>query len=290
VTLPPGWRLFSSLTKREAEALLATYLAGLPERASAFIEEVRRLGGPADQLDYTRESLVPLWGWFIASQRLPDTPVDEEVMRASDPPWWFDFHVPLGMELGPGLAMLVTLLAAYVATIAVRERPSARWVVGSKRSDVDFRMPLLDTNAVVPWPIDTNLVVITLHALGPEKLRAYPKRLQEIYDARTSTWSPADQASVPEVPAYVVGAREDVELTHEISFDDVIAHKQGRRVARFVKLLLSEPDIDAVHHEDRDLILVNAPGLADDELTAIVDRLWRTAATAMSAHAQPKVD
>jgi len=114
--------LLDDLPAAEARALLERYVSGRAERLETFMAEVRRRGGPADSLDESIESLVPLWSWFLAEHRprrwfggphrMPSSPTADAVMRAGDPPWWYDFHPQFAQEMGPYLARLVTGLAA----------------------------------------------------------------------------------------------------------------------------------------------------------------------------------
>ena len=95
----------SELPASEARVIFNGYVAGQPERLAAFVAEVRRRGGPAE-LDYSLESLDPLWSWFIAEHRprrwfagphrVPLSPVPDAVMRSADPPWWYEMHPPSG--------------------------------------------------------------------------------------------------------------------------------------------------------------------------------------------------
>ena len=65
------------------------------------------------------------------------------------------------------------------------------------------------------------------------------------------------------------------ELTRadRIELDDGIA-RQDRRVRRLVTALEADDRIDAIVQEDREVILVLAPGLEADAVQAIADGSW----------------
>ncbi len=178
---PPGYRLFDDLSRTEAQALLDAYMAGLPHRVDAFVDEVRREGGPVDRLDFSGASMRPAWTWFLAAHRLPTVPVTDETMRNSDPPWWYDFHPPLGQQLGLDLARLVTNLAAYLATAVIRAHPDATWVLGRNKRMANYNMPLLHIPGRGESTIDNNLISMAIKGLKGEVLRADPGRLEQLY-------------------------------------------------------------------------------------------------------------
>ena len=137
-------RAYSEQSRTEALALLDRIVAEVPVDAAALIDDVRRRGGPADALDYSRDSLLALWAWFLESNTLPRPPATNAEMRASDPPWWYDFtQVLAGRELGPDLSRLATRIAAYFAATLIRHRPESTWVLDDDRKSIRYNEPLL---------------------------------------------------------------------------------------------------------------------------------------------------
>jgi hypothetical protein len=98
---------FASMSADEAGAHYREYVESNADRADAFARAV----GPA--LDYTEESLVPLWEWVLAKPALGD----EELIEG---------------------------LGAYLAEVALRNVPDARWILWrNDEDDVDHNMPLV---------------------------------------------------------------------------------------------------------------------------------------------------
>ncbi len=277
-----GYRLFDDLSREDAKALLEDYVAGVPLRIAAFLDEVERAGGPADRLDFSRASMRPIWAWFLASHHLPEVPVSDDAMRSAQPPWWYDFHAPLGQRLGPELAGLVTNLAAYLADAIIRAHPDAIWVLGRDKRMANYNMPLLRVPGRGESTLDQNLITLGSRGLRGDVGPADPGRLERLYD-----WWVGDEATVdtPMPAQYSVGAVEsgpDAGFTHVITFDDVIAHEQEHRVEALVDLLALEPGVLRAVQEDREIILLRAPRLVLLELEATVARAWEATGGAVS--------
>lgn len=281
----PWYRPLSDYTKQEAEALLARYVAEYPARLEAFRAEVLRRGGPAEGLELHRDALVPLWTWFVPNHELPPEPVPEAVVRAADPPWWFEFHTTYAMELGPDLARFATLLAAHLAAVAIAERPGSRFVRIADRRRAYYNYPALAVAGAVEWPVDITCVIFIIHALGqdlPEKLRGRdPEGLRRhyTYHVPEAGFQPPPPPPRPTRP-YDVDVLEPPigPYSHELVFDDAVAHWAEARIGRFIAELEASPGITAVLHEDRELVRFAAPDLPLEAVVRLVDQAWRAAA------------
>lgn len=269
-----GPRRWSELTGPEAREVFDTYVSTHPDRLAEFFDEVKGRDGPVVALDFSRESLRVLWPWVMATV-VPRATNDYE-MRISDPPWWYDFHPQLGQRIGPDLARLVTLIAAYVAETIMRRRPGSSWVLDRDPKAADFNQPLLRVEGKGEFLPDLVLVVFANQWANGVIVR--PDRLAELYDLRAGpdSGSPAGQATNPaeKGPPYVVERGADGSFETVISFDEVVAHESGRRIDRLVEALEREPGIERAVHEDREFALVRAPSLDDRALRATVDRVW----------------
>lgn len=177
-------RLYEDLTRQQARALTDAYRAGIDSRAAAAIRAVRDRDGPADRLDLTPDSLVPLWTWFLATFTLPAEPVADEIMRASDPPWWYDFHPPMGQQLGPEIARVITDIAGYVGKAALATLPGTEIVLGGggKRSS-DFQKPLLHVPRYGDIALDIGLVIMTIRGLRHESGMDAPETLKAMIES-----------------------------------------------------------------------------------------------------------
>ncbi len=273
----------SELSAAEARAVFNAYVSGQPDRLSAFLAEVERRGGPAGQLDSSLESLDPLWMWFIEEHRprrwfsgphrLPSSPVPDGVMRA-DPPWWYDFNPQFAQELGPYLARLVTGLADYVFACALRASPASGWALA--RSSAHFRHPIFEIEGRGERDYAAPITMALLGLRGERNTEPEaPRRWLEQWLGMDPAWEAEMERLSRPLGAYVVEPIDDARFTHQLSFDDSVAHRQERKIARLVEALATEAGVEEAVHEDREVVLLRAPGLTTSELESRVSVLWK---------------
>jgi hypothetical protein len=273
--VPTPVRDYADLSKKEAQALFDAYVAAHPRWLEEFFAEVRRRGGPVELLDFSVESLLPLWEWVFANHRLPERPSSDQEMRASDPPYWYEFRPPVGQELGPDLSRFATLLGAYHAEIIFRAKPASRWVIGGggKRAAL-FREPLLEIAGDGELPVTESAVYAMWRSLRGES-DTTPQSLRDRI-ARWLVQIPPGPAA--EAPPYSVEALTDEpgseRFDFEFAFDDAVAHEQEDRVAAFVARLGKAPGIVEAVHEDREIVLDRSPSLSVGTFEPIVARTW----------------
>lgn len=284
------------LSRAEATALFEEVVAGHPRRVAALLDTVATRGGPSDRLDFTRDSLHDLWGWVLETQPLPAAPTSDADMRAGDPPWWYEFYAPLAQRLGPDLARLVSLVAAYLAEIVLRRRAGTTWVLGRDREAADFHMPLLQVPRRSRFSPD--VVVLNVASQWADGTLSGRDRLAEIFDTRAGRDSTDTAAASRDRAGTVTGgagggsagaavgrAARPYSIERGapgrfetvISFDDKAASDAPggvERIERLVAALAREPGVERVVHEDRELVLVRAPRLTGERLAELVDRHW----------------
>ena len=292
MTGPSGAIRLSELPAADARAIFNAYVSGQPERLGAFQEEIRRRGGPAEQLDDSLGSLDPLWRWFIAEHqprrwfsgphRLPSSPVPDEVMRAKDPPWWYDFHPQFAQELGPYLARLVTGLADYIFACALHASPASRWALA--RSSAHFRHPVLQIEGRGERDYASPITMALLGLRGERNTEPEaPRRWLEQWLGMDPAWEAEMERLSRPLGAYIVESIDHARFSHQLSFDDAVAHRQERKIARLVELLAAEAGVEETVHEDREVVLVRAPALSAAELESMVAALWKR----RPSHAEP---
>lgn len=265
------FRRWEGLTADEARAVLDEYLAGRQQRLAAFHEEVRRRDGPIERLDFTRGSLGPLWSWVMATY--PPTPSTDDEMWAADPPWWYSFHAPLGQRIGRDLSRIVTGAAAYFAETVTRTR-ATEWVIGKDRRMADFRQPLLSVHGRGTFLPDA-IVLVAANQWASGTIVS-ERRLLDLYDIWAGPDDPRPEAGEdePRPAPYSVERFDGIDFDAVITFDDVLAHEEEGRLARFVEALDRQEGVERVVWEDREIVLVRAPRLDEVTLRGIVDRLW----------------
>jgi hypothetical protein len=63
-----------------------------------------------------------------------------------------------------------------------------------------------------------------------------------------------------------------------IVFQELLAWEEEDRIDKLADLLDARSEIERAHREDRELVLVDAPGLSFDAVVAIVAEAWELAA------------
>lgn len=272
----PRPRSWASQTASEARATLELVERGHHERAQAFIAAVAKAGGRADQLDGSVDSLVPAWSWLLA-QPHPATPVRDREMRTHDLPWWYRFttrHV--AQQLGPELVWLTTWAADYVALVVFRAVPAARWT-----TDSDRELLLRTAGPAINVHDRVARMLVSAHE-GKDNTAATDLRDAAL---RWHWFTPPPAAEpTPEEPPFAVDFPASRSLVSrllgrspepiEITFADAVAHRESRRVDRFVRSLRALPGVTGAAREDRELVLVRAPHVSQLDLRAAIDRCW----------------
>jgi hypothetical protein len=266
-------RTFDELTKQEALALLRDYVGKRETYITELQSQMRRPGSAGIDLDFDRSSLVDVWMWFLATQQRPGGPVSDEQMRASDPPWWYDFYSPLGRNVGPTVARLVSPIAAYFSETIVRARPASTWTLGSRRDDPGLqRAPVLAVDGGRRFLPDA--VVLTYAARWARGEPAQRDILSSLFGIYTGIPFAAVHADSSMPYSIARGRADDFET--EIVFDEEVA-AEDYLIDRLVERLAPVHGIDRVVREDREVVLVRAPTVDDETLRSTVDSLWRKA-------------
>lgn len=137
-----------SMTRAEARAYLAQFLAEMPTCFERLKQQCADTGGPQEsELDFTPESLEGLWDWAAPRFRWRETytpPASPgELRRQFDPddleppeelPSWF--HHPSGhglAEFSAETLWLIDSVGRYLGQTVVDSVPNTRWTLGASR-------------------------------------------------------------------------------------------------------------------------------------------------------------
>jgi hypothetical protein len=119
---------FSELSDDEAEAYFASYTEAVPARAARLRAEVGE-----DTLDFSPESLVPAWEWFVRRE-------DGRADRDGELPPWYEPDPPESAagRLSPATLRDVDALAAYLAEVFLRSVAGAEWGIGKLPKRMEY--------------------------------------------------------------------------------------------------------------------------------------------------------
>jgi hypothetical protein len=199
-TKPPSAEKLAAAA--EAEEFLRRYVATAPAALQWLRERSAATGGPTpDELDFSRDSLVPLFEWAIGQFRLRpgDQPTDfvdkGDLGRYYQPrggrqPIWFGrtgLHAPHWWD--DDTLALIDALTFYFAESVMRVVPGARWEVGRHpelKRWVHENQPVLTGAGEAFEPIQGMLAVAGhVHRnVNPDSPNPYGVKPATIFDLR----------------------------------------------------------------------------------------------------------
>jgi hypothetical protein len=128
----------------EAEEYLRRYLADAKPRLRWLREHASATGGPEPAaLDFSRDSLGPLWTWAVRRFRL--RPAGEALVPEELPIWFGRRPIQRPTQWSDETILLADALMYYLAECVMRAVPDAHWVVGhsSLPNYLDENQPVL---------------------------------------------------------------------------------------------------------------------------------------------------
>jgi hypothetical protein len=286
VSEPPP-RALSELSAREARPIFERFVAERPARLAAFVEDVRRTGGPAERLDRSLASLDAIWSWFL--DRVPRAePAGDAAMRAAGATWWYEFHQAWGLALGPELSAIASGVVDYFFECLLERESAAEWRMSSTSAHRRHPVLAIPGRGEVPYTAPLGLAVQAAQgSLDADRRANGLRRLAEIWLGLDPEHEALLASIARGLPAYAVDATGGGRFTHVISFGDSVAHRQRPRIRRVMESLAAEPGIEEVIHEDREVVLVRAPHRSKGEIEAIVARAWDVASNGGSPSGVP---
>jgi hypothetical protein len=171
-----GRRLrISPAEAREGEEYLGRFVANTEARLRWLRDEAAATGGPTpEQLDFSRESLVPLWSWAVGRfrPRPKDAPLDfieeDDGARYYRPrdarlPMWYGRRLASPYLWSDETLDLIDAVIYYVAECLIRAAPGVHWEVfhSATPRHLHENQPLL---LGLPQPVNPVLAVVMLMA------------------------------------------------------------------------------------------------------------------------------
>jgi hypothetical protein len=173
----------------EAQEYPQRYLAARGPRLRWLTDLAARTGGPAPQrLDFSRESLVPLWEWAMSQFRVRDE--DKVVDPTRVPMWYGRPPAPAAYIWSDETLDLIDAVVYYFGECLRRAVPGAQWEVGHApfKSWINENQPVLTgftapLNAFVPL---RNIVGRVYYMLQPDEPHSHglPGRKATPHDLR----------------------------------------------------------------------------------------------------------
>lgn len=120
---------FWKMKDDEAKAFFDQYVQLADERLTLLKQRFRNCGGgTGNELDFTPESLVPLWRWAMGQFGKREHTA-EELEHIMSLPDWFRQEQMARKRLSEGSLVLIIDIAYYFAEVFIRNHPGVHWII-----------------------------------------------------------------------------------------------------------------------------------------------------------------
>ena len=168
---PFPFKPLKEMNEEEAQRHLDWFVSQSEVRREILLDAVERLGGNKDELDYSPESLIPLWKAISARfEKRSLTEEEKAKFYSSIPAAAKQLNFSLKKQTTQTLCFAIDI-GYYVAAIYMRRYPQVHWIVFKQKSMSfnkpalsGFRLPLVPNDMVrasiarqIRIPKDTHL-------------------------------------------------------------------------------------------------------------------------------------
>ena len=139
---PPLTKRFHLLNKTEAMRYFDWFIRIIPERID-MLRKACIFDGVGDILDYTPESLVPLWRWYLGDVKIEELPQEEYEARLAAVPDYLKEEIGR-YEIARGYRLIVWDISIYFAECMLRACPKISWgIVFKPKNYISVNRPVL---------------------------------------------------------------------------------------------------------------------------------------------------
>ncbi|MEK4076488.1 hypothetical protein MHI01_21740 [Paenibacillus sp. FSL M7-0656] len=144
IEVPFEFTPFSVMSKTEAEEYYEWFLSIIPQRIELLQENVE-LSGSHVQLDFSQDSLISLWEWFIPrieQKKMTIEEINEELDLVPD---WMRPEVEQNvLKFSRDTETQIIDIGIYFSSVLIHSSSKLKWTVINKpRNHVDVNQPLL---------------------------------------------------------------------------------------------------------------------------------------------------
>ena len=142
--VPPQGIAYGKMSKKTAKEAFEWYIDAIPRRMAYFRKRCSDdLRIPIETLDYSAESLIPVWRWFLQTARTEDTP-EEELAWMLEGAKIFGESFISRKVLTVATQFIVRDISMYVGECFLKESPKLYWTYRDKPKDsVTVNQPVI---------------------------------------------------------------------------------------------------------------------------------------------------
>ena len=159
-------------TKENAKAFFDLYMSRKDKVLAEFMARSETTGGPkASELDYSKESLIPLWLWVR----------DKTPFAAQHPPLellppWYSFELVTNPHsqktcFTPEAAANLDGLSYYFGEVLLRYVHDVKWGINPYPKGFDFGKPTVQSEFFSSYPLGMNIVRASIYNERSEDIR-----------------------------------------------------------------------------------------------------------------------
>ena len=142
--LPIQGKSYENMTKKEATVMYNWFLNEIPNRIQLLTKYYDFDNfGKNKRLDYSPESLISIWEWFIPKIESRELTNGERVIYNTVMPQWAQIGIPTKMFTVGCMSVSVDI-AIYLAEVFIRNNEEISWGIKySPKSFLDVNRPIL---------------------------------------------------------------------------------------------------------------------------------------------------
>lgn len=143
ILIPPISKPFDQLSKKEAQQFFDWYTAAMNDR----IAYLKRASGL--ELDYSPDSLIPLWKWFLKNAEIEITPEArlqelERQLRSANSPFVKEVLADHAKQLSLETEYMLQDIARYFGEVYVKNYPFIQWgFYSAPKNELNVNQPVL---------------------------------------------------------------------------------------------------------------------------------------------------
>ena len=205
---------FDTLTRENAKAFFDLYMSRKDKVLAEFMARSETTGGPkASELDYSKESLIPLWLWVRDK-----TPFAEQHPSLELLPPWYSYELvtnPYSRTIcfTPEASANLDGLSYYFGEVVLRNVPDAKWGIDPYLKEFHFCKPVVRSEFFTCYPIGSNITGACIYNKSPLDFRVAADSLASEIDTCIK-----DEARYRELYYAKGGKHDDPRVKKKIEF------------------------------------------------------------------------